>query len=418
MRKTTTDYARPYRPFGVTVLNRIGHLERALGIGRRLDTRKLVAAARRKTGLSDFGDEWFLEPLDMLVRSINREARLTPVGMAVQKTRIVSALSVRLRVERLIGRRPEIRELDLGGTLLIAGLQRTGTTLLHRLIAADPGMRELRAWEALNPAPLPGETPEHPRKRLRIASLAERTIAYLAPDFMAIHPVEHDAPEEDVFLLDLSFMSQSPEATMHVPSYAQWLERQDHARAYRYAVTMLKLLHWQRPGGNWVLKTPNHLEHLDVIAKVMPAACVVQTHRDPGKSIPSFLSMVAHARGILSDRVDTEEIAEHWLRKTRRMVERSIEVRRRNGSRRFIDVACKDLLADPLGELRRIYSQAGIPFTGAAERAARAANRREGGNRYGKHVYSPESFGLTTAGIDRYLDFYRREYGIPDEPGR
>lgn len=415
MHETSTDYGRPYRPLGVSVLNQAGRLAKSLGLGGRLDTLNLVAAARRKTGFSDFGDEWFMEPLDALVRSINREARLTPLGLALQKTRIVAALSTRLRAERLIGKHPEILDLDLGRTVLIAGLQRTGTTLLHRMIAADPGMRELRAWEALNPAPLPGETAGSSPRRVRIAELAERTMAYLAPDFMVVHPIEHDAPEEDVFLLDLSFMSQSPEATMHVPAYSQWLERQDHTRCYRYAVTMLKLLQWQRPAAHRVLKTPNHLEHLEVILKAIPDSCVVQTHRDPKKSVTSFLSMVAHARGILSDDVDTAAIAGHWLRKSHRMIQRSMEVRSRSGEERFIDVFYADLLADPLGELRRIYEHAGIELTPAAQEAARAATLRERRNRCGRHVYAPESFGLTVAEIDRHYAFYRRRYCIPDE---
>ena len=109
-------------------------------------------------------------------------------------------------------------------------------------------------------------------------------------------------------------MSQSPEAAMHVPTYAAWLEDQDHTKCYEYLLTMLKILHWQRPGACWVLKTPHHMEHLDVVLDVLPDVCIVQTHRDPKQSIPSFCSMVAHGRGILSDHVDPGEIAGHRMR--------------------------------------------------------------------------------------------------------
>ena len=262
--ETSTDYRRPYRPLPVSLFNRAGRIARRLGFSDRLDIGRMIAAARRRTGLSDFGDEWFLEPLEVLVRSINREARLTPLGMRIQRSRIVSALSTRLRVERLLRERPEILEADLGKVIVIAGLQRTATTTLHRLIAADPRVRALRSWESLSPVPLPGEglpreqppgetargrrLPDgdegrgggpgrnaggHPRRRIRDARRAARAIGYLAPDFLAIHPIEHDAPEEEIFLLDLSFMSQSWEAMMHVPGYSRWLESQDHAKCYR-----------------------------------------------------------------------------------------------------------------------------------------------------------------------------------------
>ena len=424
--ETSTDYASPYRPLPVALLNRAGRVGRRLGLGDALDVDRMVAAARRKTGLPDFGDEWFLEPLDVLVQSINDEARLTPVGARIQRSRMVAALCTRLRVERLLREHPEIRDIDLGPIILIAGLQRTATTALHRLVAADPGIRALRSWEALNPVPLRGDGARDragrwplgrrdDRRRTWQAKLATRAIRFLAPDFLAIHPIAYDAPEEDVLLLDVSFMSQAPEAAMHVPRYAAWLETRDHTKSYEYLLTLLRILHWQRRAPAGVLKTPHHMEHLDVILDVMPEVCIVQTHRDPKVSIPSFCSMVAHARGMLSDHVDPEEIGRHWLRKTRRMMERSMQVRRDASGGVFVDVSYYDLLVDPLAELRRVYDAAGIAFTEEAERAARVVSGRDVKDRYGRHVYSPASFGLDDETIDADCGFYRTEYRIPDE---
>lgn len=413
--ETSTDYRRPYHPLPISFFNRAGRMARRLGLRDDLDIGAMIAAARRGTGLSDLGDEWFLKPLEVLVHSINREARLTPVGMRIQRSRIVSALSTRLRAERLLREHPEILDLDLGKVIVIAGLQRTATTTLHRLIAAHPGVRALRSWESLNPVPLPGERRGDPRRRMREAKLAARAIGFLAPDFLAVHPIEYDAPEEEIFLLDLSFMSQSPEATMHVPGYARWLERQDHTKCYEYMLTVLRILHWQRPGDCRVLKTPHHMEHLDVVLGAVPDACVVQTHRDPKRSIASFCSMVAHARGMLSDDVDPAEIGRHWMRKTRRMIDRCMEVRESAGDGAFVDVSYYDLVADPVGELRRVCRAAGIDFGDEAERAAQAVSRRNVKNRHGRHVYSLADFGLDDQTVDRFCEPYRREHGIPDE---
>ena len=413
--RTSIDYHKPYRPLPVAVFNRAGRLAGRFGLRGGLRVDRMIAAAKSKTGLNDFGNDWFLEPLNVLVKSINEEARLSSVGYALQKSRIVSALSTRLRAQHLIRKHPEILDLDLGRIILIAGLQRTATTTLHRLIAADPDIRDLRAWEALNPVPLRGEKQGDPRRRIRLAKLAEKTIGLLAPDFAAIHPIRFDAPEEDVFLLDLSFMSQSPEAMMHVPSHAAWLERQDHTRAYRYMLTMLKLLQWQRPGRNWVLKTPNHMEHLDVALRILPKTLVIQTHRDPKKAVASFCSMVAHGRGILSDHVDAGEIARHWVRKMRRMLERSMKVRDSGNADAFVDVSYRDLVATPVDELRAIYRHAGIEFTRRAAKAAAALAARDVKDRHGKHVYSLSSFGLNAEQIDRHFAFYANAFRIPNE---
>lgn len=413
--ETPTDYERPYRPLPVALLNAAGRVSDRLGDSGGLDIDKMIAAARRKTGLSNFGDEWFMEALSVLVRSINEEADLTPLGRWIQKKRIEGALATRLRVEELIRRRPEIREIDLGSILVIAGLQRTGTTTLHRLIASHPDIRAVTAWEGLNPLPLPGEKPGDPHVRIRQARIAERTIAYLAPAFFAVHPAEHDAPEEDVLLLDVSFMSQSAEATMHVPTYAHWLEDQDHTKTYEEFRTLLRILHWQRPCRHWVLKTPHHMEYLDIVLKVFPAATIVQTHRDPLKSIPSFWSMVAHGRGMFSDRVDPREIGAHWLAKTCRLLARTASAREAADPHRFIDISYYDLVSDPMAQLRNIYERAGIPFGADALRATEQTASRNVQHRYGRHIYDAGRFGLTREAIEHRMAPYRRRHGIPYE---
>ena len=258
--ETGNNYSNPYRPLPIALFNHAGRFAEKFGTKTKLCVSTLIANAKKTTGLSDFGDVWFIEPLTVLVDSINKEANLTPLGRLVQKQRLESALAIRLRVEDLCKAQPEMLDIELGKVIVIAGLQRTGTTTLHRLLASDKRMRALLSWEALNPIPLPNETLGNPKKRIAQAKMAEKGLAYLAPEFFAIHPVEHDAPEEDVLLLDLSFMSQSPEATMHVPTYAAWLESQDHTKVYEDLRKLMKILLWQQPAPNCVLKTPHHME--------------------------------------------------------------------------------------------------------------------------------------------------------------
>lgn len=415
VKETSTNYDSPYRPLPIALLNTTGKVAERLGLMSDLSVEKLVASAKKKAGLNDFGDEWFLQPLSVLVDAINQEANLTPFGKMVQKGRLEAALVTRLRIEHLLKQHPEILDIELGKIILIAGLQRTGTTTLHRLIAADPDMRALISWEALNPIPLPNEKQGDPTPRIKQAKVAEKGLAYIAPEFFAIHPVEHDSPEEDVLLLDLCFMSQAPEATMHVPSYATWLETQDHTRAYEYLRTLLKVLMWQKPAKNWVLKTPHHMEYLDVILKVFPEATIVQTHRDPQKTTGSFCSMVSHGRGVFSDEVDAKEVARHWVRKVDRLMQRSIQVREESQENRFVDVSYYDLLKDPQKEVKRIYDFAGIDYSEAAVKSVNETKKRNVQNRYGKHVYHLKDFDLSREQIEAQYGYYRERYHIPFE---
>lgn len=412
---TSTDYQSPYRPIPIRIFNRLARAGQRIGLSGRLDVDKLVKHAVRKSGLSDFGDHGQLEALQVLVESINDEAQLTSAGRLIQKSRLAGALVQRLRIQDLLKRHPEIDDIDLGTVIVITGLQRTGTTLLHRLLYSHPEIRGISGNEALLPVPA-AETPERAeRSRKRYAVLAERTISYLAPDFMAVHPIDREQPEEDVLLLDLSFMSQSAEAILHVPSYSRWLMEQDHTETYEYFRRVLKVLTWQRPARAWVLKTPHHLEYLDVLLKVLGGATVVQTHRDPRFAVPSFCSMVAHGRGMFSDHVDPIEIGRHWCNKTHRMVEWAMKTRAEAPGGRFVDVSYYDLVRDPIAQLRRIYEVAGIEFDDEARRLAEQYVAANPQNRFGKHHYRLEHFGLSEQVMDKTFAPYREAYAIPFE---
>src|SRR5688572_6705415 len=127
---TSTDYANPWRPLAVRVFNGAAALAARAGVRSSLEFDSLLEAARRKAGLDDFGDPSFREPLRMLLRSLEEEAALHPFGRTIMRGRIVGMLANRLRVEALVREHPEIEGISIARPIVIAGLQRTGTTLL------------------------------------------------------------------------------------------------------------------------------------------------------------------------------------------------------------------------------------------------------------------------------------------------
>ncbi len=149
--------------------------------------------------------------------------------------------------------------------------------------------------------------------------------------------------------------------------------------------------------------------------EVFPQATIIQTHRDPQQTAPSFASMVCHGASIFSDRLDVGELSDHWLRKVRRVVERSLAARDRHGEARFVDVSYYDLVSDPITELGRIYEAVGLEFDGQAEQHARDALARQSRDRFGRHRYRLEDFGLTPTLIEERLGFYRKRFDIPFE---
>ncbi|MBN1770378.1 MAG: sulfotransferase [Deltaproteobacteria bacterium] len=426
-RETSRRYARPYRPWVLRAANRTLGVLQGAGLGSPdLTVAGLLAEARRRAGLWSFGDDTLSDRLRLLVEAVVSEARLHPLGRWMFRENAVRTLVNRLRMEDDWARHPEIADVPLPRPVFVVGLQRTGTTVLHRMLASDPARRFLPSWEAVNIAPVPrrangnggnggGNGNGKPDPRLGPARFAERALRYMAPDFFAIHPVEAEAPEEDVLLFEYAVWSTVPEAMMHVPSFSAWLARQDHREAYRFYARVLRYLQWQRPGGPWVLKTPHHMEHLDVLFEVFPDARVLQTHRDPTRVLASFCSMMSHSRGVFSDRVDPCAVGRHWFAKARRMIERSTAVRDAHRDGRFLDVHYGRLVADPLAELRRVYEFLGDPLTPTAEEAMRAWLRDNPQHKHGRHRYRLEDFGLDRDEVARLFADYRARFGIPDE---
>jgi hypothetical protein len=322
------------QPIWFSTLNKLWKTTYPLGSKSSLDKDSLIKAAKKTTGLNDLGDDFWEEPLDRMLLSINEEAQLHPIGQFITRQRIINLLSVRLRAEYYFKKYPEILEQELYPVLLIIGLQRTGTTKLQRLLASDPDNRSILSWEALNPAPIKDDIYTG-TERIKIAKTSVKAVQLMSPGFFAIHPIESEAPEEDVLLLDVSFLSTTAEATMNVPSYAAWLEQTDQSPAYAYMVKLLKLLQWQRPAKRWVLKTPHHLEFLDLAKKYFGDVQFIWTHRNVYESVPSFLSMVAYARVLFSNHVIPKEVADHWVRKNGYMLLKALKFHNENNNETF-----------------------------------------------------------------------------------
>jgi len=291
------------------------------------------------------------------------------------------------------------------------GLPRTGTTAVGNVMSLDPQFRPLRVWEQLELCPPPVLEHEHDDPR-RIA-YAESTAALheQTPELAAMHLYDTDATAEDVHVLGLEFRSQ--EMTLPVLGYRGWWREADMSDAYRYHRRAIALLQSHRPPNRWLLKSPYHCYHLDAIVEVYPDARFVMTHRDPVEAIPSAVSFITTLSppGALA-RHDLRELGPHYAEHLRIGLEREISARRRLGADRFLDVHHRDYVADPMGELERIYEFAGRALTPATQTAMErwhAANRR---GAHGVHRYVPEDFGLRDDRLRSDFRFYTDEYGI------
>ena len=362
----------------------------------------LAALAIEQTGLSDFGETWFFDNIDVLIPSLNSQAQLSDAGVYGAQTMIVSGLVNRLRHIELFKRNPEIMDEQVNVKAVLTGLPRTGSTMLHRMLAAAPKLTGVRWYEAQNYVPLPNEERGNPAPRKDAAQGILDYMLQAIPELMSIHPMSIDQPDEEVIILGQLFSSSMIESTYYVPDYAAWLSGQDPRPAYDDLVTILKSLQWQdlsRKGKNWVLKTPGHLMALETVLDVFLEAKIIMTHRDPISTIPSYCSMEASLYKMGSDTISNQMIGAYWFERLYEWLESFMTARARADASRFMDINYQDMLTDPIAVGRQVLDFSAIGYSAEIDAGMSGwieANKRE---HRAAHKYSLDDFSLTPGQI-------------------
>lgn len=381
-----------------------------------LDADDLLSRARRTARLDDFGDQRFLVPLRILTAAIEGGAGLHPLGRFAHRTQLLGWLVTRLRLEDLLRRRPEIAAETIARPIVILGLPRTGTTLLQRLLSRDPGLRSLPYWESMSPLPegdaaIAGD----PAPRIARAEQSLRFLYWCAPLMRSMHELEATEADEEIWLLALDFATMLHETMAWVPAYRDWYEAADLTASYAYLRRVLQVLQWYRRGERWLLKSPQHLGKLGPLLATFADATVVQTHRDPVVVTASFCSMVTYGARMNVAHPDPRRIGPYWADRIETLLRRSVEDRPPQHAHRFVDVQFRDLMADPIAAVQRIYSVAERELTPAAEAAMRAYLAANPRGKHGAHSYRLEDFGLDSDERRAALRSYQERFAVPTE---
>jgi hypothetical protein len=285
--RDSTMRSRPIR-----VVNQVGAQLHRVGVDvPSLTPASVVAAAVKAAGSDDLGSDSYKEPLAEFLSACEDEAELTTFGRFLISKMLSSALTNRIELQRWATEHPEVRDEQIVAPWVIVGLPRTGTSLLSILLGLDPMARPLLQWEAAHPIPPP--TLEGAAEDPRIAQTAKELdgLMKLNPPLKAMHPFGATIAQECVSLFMYDVRTLALETQAHVPSYARWLEQADMAPAYAQHRLALQTLQSRQPTQRWILKTPNHLWHLDALRDAYPDARIIWTHRDPGPVVTSLASL-------------------------------------------------------------------------------------------------------------------------------
>ncbi len=402
-------------------MNAAGLALARLGVrGFSLAEDRLLAIARRRTSLEDFGPKTFLPGLRRLLESLECDAQLTAFGRYFAQRQVLELLIHRLRLIDYRKQHPELARERIERPLFVLGLPRTGTTLLYALLALDPRHRSPLSWEVDDPCPPPEAARYTSDPRIARTEARFEQLRKLAPGFQAIHPIGALLPQECIVMTACEFYSVRFEMCFNVSGYQDWLVKQDMRDAYRFHRRFLQHLQSGCPADRWVLKSPGHLGPVDALLAEYPDAMIVQTHRDPLSVIPSVSSLEYTMRGVASDDVDPKEIGRQQLRFWSTLLDQGIDARNRlpEKSAQFMDVQFQEILSDPLGCLRRIYDHFELDPGPDFERRVSEYLAEHPRDEHGSHEYSLESFGLQTEDVRTVFKGYYERFGVEREEAK
>jgi hypothetical protein len=410
---------RQDRPAWLRALNAGGRALEALGLrSARLEVDELTGAALRRTGLSDFFGDEFRAPLARLVESLNAEARLTPVGRALARQDILVALSNRLQMADWFRRHPEIGEQPLVRPLFITGLPRSGTSILHELLAQDPAHRVPLSWEVRYCCPPPDGTSHASDPRVRRAHRDLTLWHVLVPAYKTMHEMGGRIPCECGDITMNTFLGDRFMALHQVPGYAAWASGQDMRPVYAFHRRMLQILQWRLARERWVLKAPAHMNWLPALLAVYPDACIVQTHRDPLQVMGSVASLLSAILWMRSDDVDPRIIEASFGGEALVAQLEGVMRLRDSGAldpAQLFDVRYTDLMSDPWGTIAAVYEHFGLELGAAARARMERYLAHKPRGKFGRHEYSFGDLGLDLATERERFARYQERYGVKSE---
>jgi hypothetical protein len=389
-----------------------------------LQTDDLIAAAQAASGLEDVGDDWFREPLERLCTALDEEAGLHLPGRMRTRAELQLLMENRLRLVDLWTREPGIADEQVVAPIIVTGLGRSGTTLLHELLDCDPANRAPKFWELVDTVPVPtadeARDPDTPRARRADAEIT--VMDEMVPAFTSMHENRGHLPTECIFLFAHQFSSDQFTGLYNVPSYTIWRSGVDQTPIYDWHRHMLQTLQWGVPTERFVVKAPSHLGSLPLVFAAYPDARVVMLHRDPLRVVGSLADLMATLHWMHSDHADYDLLVQFLTMGVELQMD-AVTAERDAGTLpaadQITDVRYTDLVADPVAVVERLYTAWDLEITpdfrAALDAYVAARHTHRAGGPGVAHDYRFEDTGLDLAEHRALVAAYQARFDVTSE---
>ena len=375
----------------------------------------VLAEARKRTGLSDFGPRDFEARLARLLGEVEADPNVWRRYKAQFVEQCIAAAANRLRNQDNLIRHPEIEQIRIERPIIVVGLPRSGSTHLENLLGADRRLRHLQVWLGYQATPQPGEPagPDGKDPRwVRAQQRWERMRSNPIMEAMHEHSPDHACGENELQIPD--FATYQWEWMADVPNWRDFYLAEDQSPHYAYGRTMLQAIAHQFPDDRrWMMKGNQHSEQLLALNRVYPDATIVMNHRDPLAILQSVLTM----RGLYvlasQKRPDVAGHVAYWTDRIERMLRAYIrDMDSVPGSRR-VDLMFQDIMADDVGTAQKVLEAAGLPTSADSAGDLRRYMEEHPRGRAGRVVYDLEgNFGLDIKALRERFRFYTDRFPV------
>ena len=384
----------------------------------RTSVDRLHELVAKEVGTDDFGPDDYLAGLKVYLQSMDYDPRFSEQGRRAAWGQVIGTLRGRAHAIKSMKENPGFDATPILDPVVITGVPRTGTTALHRLMAVDPRFQGLQTWLIDSPMPRPPiETwSEYPQFRRSVGELETHYNA--APEARAAHHRAAEEVHECCMILWHSFKSNILACGgWSSATYDAWWRSQDETPAYQYYYKCVQLIGMNDPDKRWLLKNPGHIENLDLLLAIYPAARVIQTHRDPAKAVPSLVSLLMNLHPIYEEGRLQQRAENMLVREVNKWAEavRKADAVRKKHPGQVLDVIHADFHADPMAVLDRIYAFIGMdmPDDTRAAMARRIAEKPELAR--GVHRYDIRDYGMTEEQAREPFGDYVQRYDLVEK---